>query len=58
MSSIKNNIIFLLIKRILIAFEVLCLVASVVLLKLKISQYARIDDKNFDQQVSSMSSFL
>jgi hypothetical protein len=58
MPPIKSNINFLLIKRILIAFEVLCLVASVVLLKLKISEYTRINDKNFDEQVSSMSSFL
>jgi hypothetical protein len=58
MPPIKSNINFLLIKRILIAFEVLCLVASVVLLKLKISEYTRINDKNFDEQVSSMPSFL
>jgi len=54
----KNYIKFLLIKRILIAFQVLCLVASVVLLKLRISQFKRIDDKNCDQQISRMSSFL
>lgn len=53
MNSDRKYINFLIIKRILLALQVITLVLSAVLLKIRISQYYKFDDKNSNEDVFS-----